>query len=415
MNKKSLSFALLWILTLAAAYTVGSKRNSSEIAPETSISGPSQRSDRGAQGATTQSSQGKSRGLSESTRLATQLSPLEAVTALANLTDPLERSRGFLKMIDRLGPDEFLAVVDEFRGLGITTERMAEYQLLLTAWAKVDPITALDYAKENTGGGFARDTILATWARNDLEGSLAWAKSNHEGEGANPWMVGIINGIADIDPIRASQLTEDLPYSHERGEALRAVVGALMKTDPNQAREWAEAVGDEKLRSGAIAYVADALSRKEPEEAAQWLASVDNVEAQQRAAENVAERLANYDMDKAKAWAESLSPEVLDNAAEGVVDRLVEKDPIQAAEWLAQIGQSDVNLDGAIGELIRGSARQDPYLAATWINGLSSQRDRERNYHRILGPWMETDKAAAQEFLQNTDVPDSIRKRFGNN
>jgi hypothetical protein len=81
------------------------------------------------------------------------------------------------------------------------------------------------YAKEKTGTNFARQTILSAWAKNDTEGAVAWARDNFDsdakGADANPWIVGVIEGISSIDLGRATELLEELPFSRGRGQALR--------------------------------------------------------------------------------------------------------------------------------------------------------------------------------------------------
>ena len=84
--------------------------------------------------------------------------------------------------------------------------------MLLSAWAKHDPLAALDYASANTGSPFARQSILTSWAATDPIAAMRWAEDNHEGNEANPWMVGVIRGIAASDPERATQLMNSMPY-----------------------------------------------------------------------------------------------------------------------------------------------------------------------------------------------------------
>ena len=94
---------------------------------------------------------------SSTSTTADRLARLESIIRGEN---PLERNRALLAFIDQLGPGDFEQAVASFRSLGITDDRMGEYSLLLTAWGQADPISALTYAKANTGNNFATDTIL---------------------------------------------------------------------------------------------------------------------------------------------------------------------------------------------------------------------------------------------------------------
>jgi hypothetical protein len=341
---------------------------------------------------------------------------VDAVRDIARHEDPLARNAALLALIDTLGADEFESVVGAFRELGITNERRGEYAMLLTAWAKMDPDAALTYASENTGGTFARNTILATWAGENPEAAIAWAENNHEGDDANPWLVGVIRGLAPKDLSRATDLMGTLPRSRERGEALQSMISMMMARDSESAKEWTASIEDEYLRSGAYAYTAEAIAEKNPEEAARWLADLGDTDALNRVGGNITQDWYRENPEDVVAYVSSLPPEAMSEAAEGVVDNMAREDPVGAAEYLSQLAQQnpDVNFDGSIGELVRGSARQDPELAAIWIGGLRDEGNQARYYHRVLGQWQNRDSQAAMDWMRNNEVnlPESIYRRF---
>ena len=255
--------------------------------------------------------------------------------------------------------------------------------MLLTAWAKADPSGALAYASENTGGSFARTTILSTWAATNPDAAIAWAEANHDNpDRANPWLVGVIEGIAPYDIARATTLMQTLPRSGERGEALRGVLSQLISKDPEEAKNWSASIEDEGLRSGAYAYTAEAIARKNPAEAAEWLAGLGDVEALNRAGEDITSSWYRDNPEEATAWINTLPPEAMSEAAEGVIGNIVREDPVQAAEYLSQLATSnpDANFDSSIRDLVRGASRRDPELAAVWVSGLSRSEDQNRYY-----------------------------------
>src|SRR6478735_11188222 len=164
----------------------------------------------------------------------------------------LDRNRALLAFIDQLAPGDFEATVASFRGMGITDSRMGEYSLLLTAWAQADPLAALTYTTANTRSGYATNTILSTWATRDSEAAIQWAKSNFAGEGANPYLAGIIGGISESDPTRATELLTSMPRSQERGQGLDFLLPHLLQQGSDATRNWIASLTDEALRNGAI-------------------------------------------------------------------------------------------------------------------------------------------------------------------
>ena len=190
--------------------------------------------------------------------------PLERMRDALGSGDLLDRTRAWLNFIDRLDADEFESVVTAYQSEGVGRDETGLYAMLLAGWAKMDPFAALDFAKEHTSSQFARQTILTTWARSNPDAAIFWAESNHDGDGPNPWMVGVIRGLADDDPMRAGALMASLPYSGERGKALDAVMSGILKQSPDAVREWIAGIDDDRFREIAMARAAGSLAEADP-------------------------------------------------------------------------------------------------------------------------------------------------------
>ena len=332
------------------------------------------------------------------------------------MSDPIARAEGFLQLVKNLGPDEFLDAVAAYREGGINDEQFGEYRLLLTAWAQVNPLEALDYAKENTGSPFARQTILSAWAKNDTEGAVSWARENFDIEGdenrSNPWMIGVIEGIASIDLGRATQLMEELPFSRGRGEALDAVFAEVTSGGNENAKRWVAQLTDKSLKEGAAARLAGRLASEDPEAAAIWASSL-GPEVMKRAAGSIVDQWAETDLNAAKAWVDSQPDEVIAASGPQLIENIIEDEDISTATaWLSRF-EGNPAFDDSVRTLVYRSMSQEPTTAADWIMKLSSDRDQERTFHRVLGGWMQKDKEAAMGYINNNSVPDSIKRRAG--
>ena len=321
--------------------------------------------------------------------------------------DPLQRNRALLELIDRLGPGEFEDAVAHFRSLGITERRFGEYALLLSAWAKVDPVRALEYTTANTGGGFATNTVLSTWATEDAEGAIQWAKSNHEGDEANPYMAGIIRGIAGSDPNRATELLTEMPRSEERGEALDAMLPHLLTQGPDSARAWISALTDESLKNGAILRSAEPLAAADPQGTLQWL--LDNPgEASRRRMDDVFEVWAGNDRDTAMAAMTAMAPgEHRSNALRGLVSSVASADPQQALDLMNRYS-GDVT-DRVVQNFVWHSFGNDPSTAVAQISRISNERERDQMYRHTLNRWLDRDEDAAATWIEsNPDIPAQV-------
>ena len=320
----------------------------------------------------------------------------------------LSRSRAMLAWIDSLAPDEFEAAVAHFRSLGITDARMGEYAMLLTAWAEIDPTAALAYTTKNTRGGMATGTVLAAWAGRDPEAAIAWAEANHEGEDANPYMVGIIRALAETNPTRATDLLQGLPFGSERGEALTAMIPHLLKMGPDSAKSWIANLTDERLRDGATARFAEEMAKTDPAGTASWLLS-NLGEASTRSVDEVYEQWAKADKSAAMASFNQLpAGDARSRALRGLVTIEARENP-QAAARLMDANPTDVD-DRMVYHFMWNAFDQAPAVALSQANKISDESRRNRMYEHSLDSWLKSDPAAAQSWINSANLPESVLK-----
>lgn len=337
-------------------------------------------------------------------RTADKVAKMEEIVRGEN---PLDRSRSLLALIDQLAPGEFEEVVAKFRELGITQNRLGEYSMLLSAWAKVDPMAALEYARVNTQGGFAANTILATWASTDPDAALRWAlAAPHDGNGANPYLAGVIRGIAETDPARATEILKTMPFGEERGEALAGMMQHILKQGPDVSRSWIDGIDDERLRNGAMLRMSGALAEADPQGTADWLVKNPG-EAANRRLDDVYETWAGKDYNSALASLNSLpAGDAKTNALSGLVSKQAGDNPAQALALLNTY-QADVN-DGVVRDFVRHSFDKDPQIAAENIYRIADERQRNEAYQRTLWRWLDRDPVKAQQFAANHQLPEQV-------
>jgi hypothetical protein len=312
--------------------------------------------------------------------------------------NPLDRSRALLAFIDQLGSGDFEGAVAHFRSLGLTDGRMGEYSLLLTAWAQADPLSALAYAKENTSSRFATGTILTSWASTDPEAAIRWAQANHEGDEANPYLPGIIRGIAESDPVRATSLLAAMPKSVERGKALDFMLPHLLQQGTDATRAWIAAITDDSLRNGAMIRVAEKLAATDPAGTVSWLLANPG-EATQRRMDDIYSAWSKKDEQAAWNSFNTLpAGEARSNALRGMITSTAAQNP-QAAFSLMDRYPNDVN-DRLVQNFIWHSFGNDPATAVAAIARIGDQTQRDQMYRRTLAAWKQKDPTSADAWLR---------------
>lgn len=419
MISKNGLFAAAWAVSCGAAFLIG--RGSSD-SPGTTGNLDSQKNTvasrsapRGQQSVDPSKPSGRVASSSTGTSSSRQIEAIrEEAKALKNMSDPIARAEKFLEFVKNLSPDQYLAAVDAYREGGIENEQFGEYRMLLSAWAQVDPLQALDYAKENTGTNFARQTILSAWAKNDTEGAVAWARDNFDSEAkgadANPWLVGVIEGISSLDLGRATQLLEELPFSRGRGQALDAVFAEVTASGPENAKRWIASLSDEKLKSGAAGRLAGQLAKEDPRAAAEWATSM-GPEILKSSAGEIVQQWADNDLPAALSWVESQPEEIVASAGPSLVREMIQNENVVAAsDWLANY-EGNPAFDDSVKSLVWHSMGDEPALAADWIMRLSTEDDQRNTFHRMIGRWMSKDEAGVVDYVNNNPVPEGIKQR----
>lgn len=360
------------------------------------------------------SATGARAGMEKSGMSSSKGDPMDRLQELKNIVDPLERTRLWLQLVDSLSPGQFEEFVAAYRAEGIPSERMGDYAMLLTAWAKVDPQAALDYASKNTGSPFARQTILAAWAAYDPNSAIAWAKSNHQGDGANPWMVGVIKGLAAQDPDMASTLLKEMPRSVERGEALDNLIPAMLQQKGiDAARDWVNTITDSSLKDGAMSRVADRTIERDPQGTAEWLIANPS-ETTNRRVDDALFVMARKDETSAMALFNKLpAGNDRSNALRGIINATAIDNPQKAAA-LMDSHSGDVN-NRVVEQFVWHSFRQDPQTAVSNISRLTNPEEQEKMYNRTLEWWMEKDQQAAINWVNSNTLPTSVVDRLNRN
>jgi hypothetical protein len=338
----------------------------------------------------------------------------EALTALSdilNTSNRIERSRLLLGFLDKLENEDMESVITGFREAGWVDYNRGEYSMLISAWMDRDPYTAIAFLDANETDGWTRKTAISAWASENPTAAAEAIQELEDDGRVNDWVVGLIEGMARNDPDGALLTLQKLPPGDTRKQAIREMLPEVVIRGPEFAGDWIEQIDEPKLQSDTARNLAHSLARRDPESASDWIKGLSATETRRNASEVVSEIYASQDLDGAKIWAESLPMDTLSEAAEGIAKHMTRRDPIEAAQWLQDLG-SDPDLDGARIEFLREAGKKDPQVALENIHNLSQPALQERYYRDILKNWSKNDKQAAITWaIANSEsLPENVLK-----
>ncbi len=364
---------------------------------------------------------------------------LQKILNAPGLMGRMEALLGFVKTLDAEGVEAALPFV---RGMGRGGDQFMSMGLLMGRYAEIDPERALTYVGKQGGmeRGFGTSSILRTWAASDPRAAADYLSNNVIGSGGDDWMLrrtagSLASEWAKQDSDAALAWATGLP-DEVKGDAMNNIVEQLTSQDPLEAAKVAMGFEGEQ-RERSMRTIADQWSRNEPEDAVKWAESL-TVEGKTQAIEEAVENWVRKDTDAAVAYMDNMDQgerdaimkEVVEQwgrkgseaqpaAAEWVasqpdgkgkvdatgeiVGQWMRSDAVAASDWLNGQPEGDAK-DRGISALLRDrSVREDPEAAVAWADSISNQEMRSEQVERSARSWLASDRAAALEYLEQSN------------
>ena len=224
---------------------------------------------------------------------------------------------------------------------------------------------------------------------------------------------GLTQAFASLAKQDLEAANSELTYwkSKEDGlhqERIIAMAVALAKVDKAKALRWSKSLGDDGISAW---YNLKAL--EDPEATAQEVIERTDLSdaAKSRLALDVVNRWADQSPVKASAFLDTLAEKGIYNshAHSHVMTEWLASDREAASTWLSKI-KHDGTRDACINTMVGMIVGDDPERAFMWALQLSSQQ--ESTLQMAFHLWHGRDSAAAVDALQNSKLPDELKKKI---
>ncbi len=291
---------------------------------------------------------------------------------------PIQRLQAFAKLLDSPDSQSIELALQAYESLPGGPGRFSELKMLAFAWAQVDPLSAMDWAKkqQHWDEHIASSSIMDSWARQDADGAIAWAKENFEGK-ENHYFIGIINGLSESNLPKATDLMTELPYGRVRGRSAHILFEKVWNKGEEVAIHWAEHLPEGSLQNFAYGELGEKVARSNMSRAVNWVDSMDESPIKVAVTEDVARELARKDPQSAGNWILQMPEgEAKQTGIKEVSKIWSKKDPASTASWINQFPK-DTNVDVAIEQLVRQMTSTDPSGALSWAETISDPEKRK--------------------------------------
>ena len=309
-----------------------------------------------------------------------EIESVERINYVERLTSshPIQRLQAFAKLLDNPDSQSIELALQAYESLPGGPGRFSELKMLAFAWAEVDPLGAMDWAKkqQHWDEHVASSSIMDSWARQDPDGAISWAKENFEGK-ENHYFIGIINGLSESNLPKATDLMTELPYGRVRGRSAHILFEKVWNKGEEVAIHWAEHLPEGSLQNFAYGELGEKVARSNMSRAVNWVDSMEESPIKVAVAEDVARELARKDPQTAGNWILSMPEgEAKQTGIKEVSKIWSKKDPASTASWINQFPK-ETNMDVAIEELVKQMTSSDPAGALNWAETISDPEKRK--------------------------------------
>ncbi len=287
---------------------------------------------------------------------------------------------------------------------------------LFQRWTEHAPCTAATWVSQSAGASIPQDIIAAVasaWVNQDRTAALEWAQSLPTEAQRQGALVTIGYETARTEPIEALNLANVLPPGPAQDNLVTHAANQWAANAPEEAAAWAKGIPDDALRERTLSVIATAWGETSPRAAA-TLAMQSLIPGRQQddAVVGIVQRWVQKDPEQAAAWVAAFPGRaVRDAAVENLVRLWADQDMEQAEQWLTSLEVGEMR-DVAIGTYVSKLVLQEPDAASRWVEKIEDQFIREREMIAVGEAWMGHDEAAARSWILHSSLPDTAKERL---
>jgi hypothetical protein len=337
----------------------------------------------------------------------------------AALTDGRPDWGAFDRIITTVGSDEFVAALQFIMELPWSQERDRAMKSLMRHMASINPVAALELAEALPSARqrqAAIDAVTEAWAAGDPEAALAMLLAGKTPEGTavrlNPgllfaamyrrdsaWALGSLAALGD-DRTR-EQAVRGIFVDPEDAEGTRRALVGFFGTaeDPRVARTAAQVLAQE-------------WGRVAPSDAAAWVATIDDGSVRSSATRELAHIWSRVAPGEAIEWLAGMNDTSLAASSAGqVVSHWQRDNPAGIGLWLHETNPSAVR-DAVAASYVDITLGQAPVVAFETAATIADPDTRVKMMSKAAASWARRDLPAATVAVLESDLPDSIKRRY---
>ena len=305
---------------------------------------------------------------------------------------PIERLEAFAELIQQPIQENIDLAKQIYHSLPGGAYRLSELRMLAYALGEIDPRSAIEWSNKQAGWEkhVASIAVMNSWARNDADAAVNWAKENHEGQD-NPYLVGIIQGLAETDFSKATALMMELPYGRNRGRSASVLFEKAWSQGEDVAANWVASLPEGSVQNYAYAQLAEKVAKSDLTRAVGWVESMPESDIKVSVMESIIKERALTDTPETARWVSNLPDgKSKTKGMLQVAEFWTRRDPVATADWINQLPPDPGN-DPIIETFVKGIHKSDPEGALSWAETITD-KERRKNLVSLVERQIKADQ-----------------------
>lgn len=233
-------------------------------------------------------------------------------------------------------------------------------RVLISEWAKKDPLGSLAYAQELDRSDLIYESLLQM-GQADADGALEWLKLNMEKSGEFQYLTtAVYKGMAKKDPAGTVSLVEQMPTGAQREELLSLVVNEWAQRDVHAVFDWIGTAEASPYFSEIYNRTMGNYIQQSPFQAATLVSAMVECENKITAASQVACKLAEQDIPHALKWLDSLDGDSQKYAQLGILEQWAKSSDGKSALSHVLNNSDDPNYSDTFSKVVSSLANHHP-------------------------------------------------------
>lgn len=242
----------------------------------------------------------------------------------------------------------------------------------------------------------AVSNVLQQWARSDPARAFEVAMNDLDpGNARRNAIQSVINEASNRDPALARELMAKLDEQDLENVAHSAAY-MLARNDLEGSLAWAEGLPEGDTKENALSAIYSEWGREDPQQAALYGMKIENDDLRRRNLGNALGQWAYQDAVEAMTWAvENLKKEDQEKLIpQSLLGRWVDQDSAAAAEWVAALPEGELR-KSSVSSLVSNWVNDDLVATGEWIKRLPKGESHDVAAQQYANEVFQTDPEAA--------------------